>query len=422
MIVSKRPEVERLLKAPDADLRAVVIHGRDRAMVRERADALAGKLAPAARRSLRRPNCSATARLRSLEDALSALSMTGGRRLVRLRLGDKAGPDKAAAEALTRHLAGDFNPDAFLLIEAGALGRESALRKAAEKAPPAAPSSPATTMSRATWRAWPARPWPAIGWGSTPRPWSCSWPACPDRGVARQEIERLALWLGPGSGRIATAGDLSDFLGVEPEASLAEAAIDAFGARLGAAQAALRRAAAEGEGGPAAVRAMGYHLGRLRRVLTCASQRRRPAGGGQGGRRVLEAGARVPAPGPGLEPGSDPGDPGRDPDRRSRLQDLWLARPADLRAFGVDDRRPRAAVGALGSKHSKTGRLRACGRLSRKRYPRRVCGGNRCEPPSSHENGASRSTVRRRSARDRGDFALSLRVQKIAHPHAFRCV
>ena len=37
---------------------------------------------------------------------------------------------------------------------------------------------------------------------------------------------------------------------------------------MGLAQAALRRAAAEGEGGPAAVRAMGYYLGRLRRVLT----------------------------------------------------------------------------------------------------------------------------------------------------------
>jgi len=89
-----------------------------------------------------------------------------------------------------------------------------------------------------------------------------------ERGVARMEIERLILFLGPGSGVNATAADLTDFLGVEPEASLGDAAIDAFGGRLGAAQAGLRRAAAEGEGGPAAVRAMGYHLGRLRRTLT----------------------------------------------------------------------------------------------------------------------------------------------------------
>ena len=51
---------------------------------------------------------------------------------------------------------------------------------------------------------------------------------------------------------------------------LSDAAVDAFGGRLGEAQAGLRRAAQEGEGGPAAVRAMGMHLGRLRRALTLA--------------------------------------------------------------------------------------------------------------------------------------------------------
>ena len=91
-----------------------------------------------------------------------------------------------------------------------------------------------------------------------------------ERGVARQEIERLALYLGPGSGTVGTPADLEPYLGVEPEASLADAAQDAFGGRLGAAHGALKRAAAEGEGGPAAVRAMGMHLGKLRRALTLA--------------------------------------------------------------------------------------------------------------------------------------------------------
>ena len=89
-----------------------------------------------------------------------------------------------------------------------------------------------------------------------------------ERGVARREIERLALYLGPGSGATGSADDLTDFLGVEPEASLADAAQDAFGGRLAAAQAGLRRAAQEGEGGPSAVRAMSLHLGRLRRTAT----------------------------------------------------------------------------------------------------------------------------------------------------------
>jgi len=91
-----------------------------------------------------------------------------------------------------------------------------------------------------------------------------------ERGVARQEIERLALYLGPGSGATATAEDLKPYLGVEPESSLFDAAQDAFGGKLAAAHAGLRRAAAEGEGGPAAVRAISGHLGRLRRTLTLA--------------------------------------------------------------------------------------------------------------------------------------------------------
>ena len=91
-----------------------------------------------------------------------------------------------------------------------------------------------------------------------------------ERGVARQEIERLALFLGPGSNTTATPADLEPFLGVEPEASLFDAAADAFGGRLGDAQAGLRRAAQEGESGPAAVRAIGMHLGKLRRTLTLA--------------------------------------------------------------------------------------------------------------------------------------------------------
>ena len=68
----------------------------------------------------------------------------------------------------------------------------------------------------------------------------------------------------------ANPKDLEGFLGVEPEASLADAAADAFGGRLAEAQSGLRRAAQEGEAGPAAVRAIGQYLGRLRRTLTLA--------------------------------------------------------------------------------------------------------------------------------------------------------
>ena len=274
MILSKRPDVERFLKAPDPQIRAAVIYGRDIGVVRDRGHQLAAKVAanpddPFDVAQLTDGDLDADAG--RLEGELAAQSLMGGRRLVRLRLtSDKAGPDKLAAEALTRHAAGELNPDAFLLIEAGNLDRNSALRKAAEKAAGAAiipcyedePGDVARLVRETLARDNVSLNADALALFVARMP--------KERGVARAEIERLALYLGPGSNTVATPADLEQFLGVEPEASLADAAADAFGGRLAEAQAGLRRAAQEGEAGPAAVRAIGMHLGRLRRTLTLA--------------------------------------------------------------------------------------------------------------------------------------------------------
>ena len=273
MILAKRPDVERFLKDPPADIRAVLIYGRDRGGVRERANALAAK-------ATARPDDPFDVAVLNdsdiagdgarLEGELAAMSLMGGRRLVRLRLtDDKAAADRQAAEALKGHVEGAFNNDAFFLIEAGALGRDSALRSAAEKAKTGVAviavyddeAGDVARMARETL----AREGVSLT-AEALELFSARLPA--ERGVARQEIERLVLYLGPGSGVQATPADLEDFLGVEPEASLADVAQDAFGGRLKAAQAGLRRAALEGEAGPAAVRAMGYYLARLRKALS----------------------------------------------------------------------------------------------------------------------------------------------------------
>ncbi|MBA4795526.1 DNA polymerase III subunit delta [Phenylobacterium sp.] len=274
MILSRRPDIERFLARPDAAVRAALIYGRDIGVVRERANQLAGKV-------VERPDDPFDVALLTdadvdgdagrLENELASQSLMGGRRLVRLKLSvEKASLDKMAAEALKRHAEGEFNPEAFFLIEAGALDRNSALRRNAEKANacaaiPCYEDEPGD-MARLVREALTAE---GVGLNSDalalfvarlPR----------DRGVARQEIERLILYLGPSSGMTATPKDLEDFMGVEPEASLFDAASDAFGGRIAEAQAALRRAAAEGETGPAAVRAIGQHLAKLRRTLTLA--------------------------------------------------------------------------------------------------------------------------------------------------------
>jgi DNA polymerase-3 subunit delta len=274
MILNKRPDIERFLKDPPADVRVVLIHGRDRGVVRERAQAVAVK-------ATANPDDPFDAALLTetdiesdparLEGELAALSMMGGRRLVRLRLSsDKAATEKAVAEAAKAHADGQFNPAALFLIEAGALPGGSALRKAAEAAKTgvAIPcyEDEAGDVARRV-REGLAKDKVALN-SEALEMVVARLPH--ERGVARQEIERLALYLGPGSGVTATAADLEPYLGVEPEASLADAASDAFGGKLASAHAALRRAAAEGEGGPAAVRAMGMHLGKLRRTLTLA--------------------------------------------------------------------------------------------------------------------------------------------------------
>jgi DNA polymerase-3 subunit delta len=187
---------------------------------------------------------------------------------VRLRLtAEKPAVDRAVAEALTAHAEGRYNPDAFLIIEAGALERSSALRKAAESAKAAAVSIPVYEDEVGDVARFVREALAADKVGLSAEALELFVGRLPkERGVARQEIERLILYLGPGSGVTASAADLTPYLGVEPEASLSEAAADAFGGRIAQAQASLRRARAEGEGGPAAVRAIGNHLNRLRRA------------------------------------------------------------------------------------------------------------------------------------------------------------
>ena len=270
MILSKRPDVDRFLKSPDKGVRAAVIHGKDRSGVSERAEILCKTVTP----DLNDP-FNVTVLTESdidsdavkLEEALTALSMIGGRRLIRVRLGgEKASVDKVVAEALKVHADGGYNPDAMLVVEAGALGRESALRKAAEASSGAVgiacyedETGDVARMTREALAADKVMLTPdALDRfvSRLPR----------ERGLMRQEIERLALFIGPGSNRTIDLAELETHLGVEPDASLQDAALQAFGGRPAPAQSGLRRAFAEGESPVLAVRQASIHLGKLRRI------------------------------------------------------------------------------------------------------------------------------------------------------------
>jgi DNA polymerase-3 subunit delta len=113
------------LKAPDPKIRAVLLFGPDAGLVRERADLLARHVCPDTKDPFRVAEVTgagAAADPARLADEMAAMSLVGGRRVIRLR---EAGDGAAAAVANALAAPGD----ALLLAEAGELPSRSALRK-----------------------------------------------------------------------------------------------------------------------------------------------------------------------------------------------------------------------------------------------------------------------------------------------------
>jgi DNA polymerase III subunit delta len=120
------------LAAPDRTARAALVYGGDAGLVRERADRLARAIVPDPRDAFRVADLAATALAGDparLWDEAAALSLVGGRRLVRVRdAGDGVG-------ALFERFLGDLPPgDSFVLVEAAELAARSSLRRAFESA------------------------------------------------------------------------------------------------------------------------------------------------------------------------------------------------------------------------------------------------------------------------------------------------
>ena len=267
MKLTKRADIDAFMRRDLSAVKACLIHGKDRDLVFELGQKIALKIVadpkdPFNASLLQDQEIdSDTAKL---EDELSAQSLMGGRRLVRLRFfSEKASHDKIIAQALKAHLNNDYQSDTFFLIEAGAMGQDSGLLRLADADKSMASialyedeTGDIVRMAREAL----SQDQIAL----TPEAMAIFAARLPkERGIARQEIERLCLFIGPRSGKTLSEAELVDFLGVEPEASLFQAALDAFGGRMRPAQACLRRAYAEGEGGADALRALSQHLTKL---------------------------------------------------------------------------------------------------------------------------------------------------------------
>jgi DNA polymerase-3 subunit delta len=124
--------VGAFLAKPDAALRAGLVYGADAGLVRERADRLAAAICADPRDPFRVADLAAAALSADparLHDEAASLSLTGGRRLLRVRdAGDAVGA------LFDRFLADPPPGDSFVLVEAGELPTRSSLRRSFEAA------------------------------------------------------------------------------------------------------------------------------------------------------------------------------------------------------------------------------------------------------------------------------------------------
>ncbi len=222
--------VRRFLDAPDKDTRAVLVFGPNQSFVHEAAERLAhwalkGSDDPYSVTKLGEDEIKRDGA--RLSDALSAQSLLGGPTLVWARIDGKAADD-AIVDALEAIERGE--PSGFLIVEGGDLSSSSALVKAFQNARQAAAIAfyEETDAERAQFaRAFAGE----VGLQFEPDAQEYFLAALPpDRGLARREIEKLALYA-HGLGRKLTRDDLGQLLSDQSESALDAASLAAAAGR-----------------------------------------------------------------------------------------------------------------------------------------------------------------------------------------------
>ena len=196
MKVSARESAKRLDSV--GEFTAWLIYGPDRGLVRERAETLARKIVPDlddpfAVTSLTEEDLKADPA--ALADAMAALSMIGGDRLVRVRVSGEMGGAPVAA-FLKDFDAGAVPAEARLIVEAGDLKATGRLRKAFEGSGKAL-AAPCYSDSLGDLALLIEESLAAEGLTLAPEAKARLVPALEgDRAMARSEIEKLILYKG----------------------------------------------------------------------------------------------------------------------------------------------------------------------------------------------------------------------------------
>lgn len=251
---------------PDPALRAALFFGPDSGLAHERAGRVTEAVLGAATDPFRLAELTA-AQIRAdparLADEADAISMLGGRRVVRVRGVDDARLADVIAPLVT-HVLESGKGDALIVVEAGELTPKAALRKAFEgrkdamlvECRPDGPEEVADLMAAAVREA-----------GRSIEPEALRLLAAElggDRGVVRSEIDKIILYT-EGIAAISMA-DVRACLGVQAEAESYEAAQAALDGDLPRLERALQRLAAQGVSGVALLWPLRQELTRLHLV------------------------------------------------------------------------------------------------------------------------------------------------------------
>jgi len=256
-------QVEAFLKKPDPKVRAVVVYGNDDGLIAERAMQLAKSVCDDLKDPFRVVDIAGEALKGDparLADEFGAMSLMGGRRVVRVR---PAGEEAAAAlENLVAAPAGD----ALIVLEGGNLTPRSSLRALAETEACLA-ALPCYMDSSAALEGLVEAA--AREQGFAVEPDALEWIVDRlggDRGQTRSEIDKLLLYKAGDSSKIITMDDAVAVLGDTAAIGIDNVITATFDGDLPALDRALDRVFAEGGNPVQLVRALQRHADQLHLV------------------------------------------------------------------------------------------------------------------------------------------------------------
>ncbi len=264
MVKPSGGSVDRLLKSPPPDMRVFLIFGPDSGLVRERAQALALAITgdvddPFNVTRLSDEDIKADAA--ALADAMAAMSLMGGERLVRVRL---SADNASVARWISDFEAGDMAAEGRLIVEAGNLTKASKLRKAAEDGKKSAAiacyednARDLVALAEESFRA------AGLSLSSDARQ-TLAGILEGNRELARSEIEKLLLYKGFDGGEV-TLEDLAAISTESADAALDKIVDAALCGELGEADLQYQRALESGTSPVAIVRALQRKIDQIER-------------------------------------------------------------------------------------------------------------------------------------------------------------